>query len=272
LRGAFHKIDILFCSDMPFTVSHAAAVLPFRKLNLVWSAFIVGSMAPDFPYIVASTTYRNLGHDSPGVIFFTIPASFAALWLFHNVVKRPVIGLMPSGMQARLRPYAGDFSFQGGRRFLAITASILLGIATHIVWDSFTHAFTWPWREFPFLHHRIHLPLLGAVPGYSVAQYASTFAGMLALVVWVWFWYRSSEPATRAITPPPSRFPLGVAMFALAGGIGLSRALLVVGIPENRGRADLFLLTFGVTSLALAFWQLLLYCVLVSTRQVGTNT
>ena len=74
---------------MPFTLSHVAAVLPFRRLNLVWSAFVVGSMAPDFPYIVGSTDYRGLGHEFPGVIEFTLPASILALWLFHVAIKRP---------------------------------------------------------------------------------------------------------------------------------------------------------------------------------------
>ena len=64
---------------MPFTVAHAAAALPFRRLNLVWSAFLVGSMAPDFPYVIGTTQYRAFGHDFPGVLLFTLPASFVAL-------------------------------------------------------------------------------------------------------------------------------------------------------------------------------------------------
>jgi len=242
-------------------------------LNLVWSAFIVGSMAPDFPYVIGTTRYRNLGHHFPGLIFFTIPASYAALWLFHNIFKRPVIELMPWGMQARLQSQAGEFRFGGAARFALITASILLGIATHVVWDSFTHSFTWAWREFYWLHHRIPIPLLGSVPGYSVAQYGSTLAGMAALLVWVWLWYRKSAPAAQAAhSPRRSRFALAVVMFSLAGAVGLVRAVLIVGTPVNRGTADLFLLIFGVTALALAFWQVLLYCVLVSTRQVWTIT
>ncbi len=257
---------------MPFTVSHAAAVLPFRRLNLVWSAFIVGSMAPDFPYIVGSTRYRDLGHHFPGILLFTIPASFATLWLFHNVIKRPVIGLMPWGMQARLQSQAGEFRFGGPARGAAITASMLLGIASHIVWDSFTHSFTWAWREFYWLHHRIPIPLLGNVPGFSVAQYGSTFAGMAALVIWVWLWYRrtvpGAEPAQRS--PMNSRFLLAITMFVVAGSVGLARAVLVVGIPATRGQADRFILIISVTAIALAFWQLLLYCVLVSSRQSRT--
>ena len=89
--------QLIISLRMPFTVSHAAAVLPFRKLNLVWSAFIIGSMAPDFPYIIGKVDYRGFGHHFPAVVWFTIPAAFFALWMFHNVIKRPIVGMMPVG-------------------------------------------------------------------------------------------------------------------------------------------------------------------------------
>jgi len=259
---------------MPFTVSHAAAVLPFRKLNLVWSAFIVGSMAPDFPYIIGNTKHRDMGHHLPGLVLFTIPAAFVVLWLFHNIFKRPVIGLLPAGMQARLSAQAGEFRFGPAGRFLAISLSLLLGIASHLVWDSFTHSYTWAWREFRWLHQRVTVPWLGAVPGYALLQYASSVVGIVALALWVWLWYRDSAPVVPAAPDPPvrSRFILAVIMFAAAGIAGLGRAVLVVGAPINRGLADHFLLIFGVTSLALAFWEIVLYCVLVSAQPVRTLT
>jgi Domain of unknown function (DUF4184) len=253
---------------LPFTVSHAAAFLPFRKLNLVWSAFIVGTLAPDFPYVIGNTRYRDLGHHFPGVVLFTLPAGLVVLWLFHNVVKQPFLELLPAGMQARLRAHAGEFRFGGRRRFVAVFGSLLLGIATHLVWDSFTHSFTWPWRHIRWLRQRVNIPLVGSVPSYAALQYASSIVGMLALAVWIWSWYRNSQPDNYAANVT-SRFPAAVTMFAVAGLAGLCRAALVVGVPVNRGTADLFMLTFGVTALALAFWELVLYCVVVSSRRVS---
>src|SRR5271165_1335195 len=117
---------------MPFTVAHAAAALPFRRLNLVWSAFLVGSMAPDFPYVIGTVKYRSLGHEFPGVVLFTLPASFVVLWFFHLAIKRPVAGLLPIGVQERLSGQLGEFKFGGMARFPAIAFSIILGIATHL--------------------------------------------------------------------------------------------------------------------------------------------
>ena len=255
---------------MPFTLSHPAAALPFRKLNLVWSAFVVGSMAPDFPYIVGSTEYRALGHRLPGLIAYTLPASLAALWLFHNVIKRPVVGLFPVSVQERLHGLTGDFKFGGSSRFLAILGSIVLGVATHLVWDAFTHAYTWPWYHIHWLQGWTRIPGLGPMPRYFAMQYGSTIAGLLILGIWGWLWYRNT-PVIRTANPasrPKSRFLLAVMMLVVAGVAGFVRARVMVGAPVTAGNFDHYLLYFGLTALDLAFCEVLLYCVLVSSHQV----
>ncbi len=255
---------------MPFTLSHPAAAWPFRKLNLVWSAFVVGSMAPDFPYIVGSAEYRTLGHRFPGLVEFTLPASVAALWLFHNVLKRPVVGLFPAGVQQRLDGLNGDFEFGGLPRFLAIFASIVLGIATHVVWDAFTHAYTWPWYHFIWLEGWTRVPALGLIPRYAAMQYGSSILGVLVLGVWGLVWYRETavSSAERPEFRPKSRFTLALIMFAVAGIAGFLRARAVIGGAITPVNFDHFLLYFGLTALDAAFWQVLLYCVLVSSHQV----
>jgi len=268
LHSAILQSSEIFTA-LPFTVSHAAAFLPFRKLNLVWSAFIIGSMAPDFPYMIGNIHYRDLGHHFPGLVLFTIPAGLVVLWLFHSVVKGPVVELMPRGIQTRLRAHVGEFRFGGARRFVVVLGSLLLGIATHLVWDAFTHRYTWPWFHIHWLRQRVQIPLVGSVPNVAILQYASSAVGFLALAIWVWIWYRDAQPVADTAMPA-SRFPAAVMMFAAAALAGLGRAAFVVGLPSNRGTADLFMLNFGVTALALAFWELVLYCVLVSTRRVPT--
>jgi hypothetical protein len=254
---------------MPFTVSHAAAVLPLRRLNLVWSAVTIGSMTPDFPYILGSEN-RSLGHDFPGLIWFTIPVSLIALWLFHNVIKRPVIGLLPLGMQQRLRDQAGSFRFGGVSRFFAILGSVIVGIATHLMWDSFTHSETLPWRHIAWLREWKRVPGIGVVPACTILQYASSIGGILALAIWIAIWYRDTAHLADARPPhvAKSRFALALAIFIVAGLAGILRAVLTVGTPITIYNVDPFLMRFAVTSIALAFWQLLLYCVLMSSYQV----
>lgn len=168
---------------MPFTLSHVAAALPLRRMNPTWSALVIGSVAPDFPYILGTTAYRRLGHAFPGVLLFTFPASLGALWLFHIAIKRPVVGLLPPGFQQRLDQHLGVFRFGGPTRFAAIVFSSAVGLATHIVWDAFTHPFTWPWRRWVWLRSWIDVPLLGEIETYAVLQYASTAVGFAALAL-----------------------------------------------------------------------------------------
>lgn len=259
---------------MPFTVAHAAAALPFRKLNLVWSAFLVGSMAPDFPYVIGTTQYRALGHAYPGVLLFTLPASFAALWFYHFALKRPVAGLLPIGMQRRLNGELGEFNFGGFRRISAITFSIVLGIATHLLWDSITHAHTWLWLHIAWLRRWLDLPIAGWTPVFMVLQYASTVLGLFALVVWILLWYRDTGSVTEATALPPmtSRVSLAVTIFAIAIAAGVLRAWLMIGmLPRTLYHFDWFMLNFAVTAIAVAFWELLFYCLVMTSCQYSSR-
>ncbi len=253
---------------MPFTVSHVAAALPLRRLNLVWSAFVVGSMAPDFPYIVGSTDYRSLGHRFPGLIEFTLPASLFALWVFHTAVKRPVITLLPRGMQQRLRGQLGRFPFGGAARFMAILFSLAVGIATHVVWDGFTHASSWPGGSWLWLQRWVKVPLLGLMPMHMALQYASTVVGLAALGIWVWLWYRNTEPQPVA-GPAKANFGpwIAVAMIVVATAVAFTRASLLIGMPKSLHMTDTFFLVFGVTGIALVFWQVLIYCLMILSHQ-----
>ncbi len=256
--------------SMPFTLAHVAAVLPFRRCHLIWSAFIVGSMAPDFPYILGSVAGRDFAHRMPGLLLFTLPASFAALWLFHNVIKRPVVGLFPTAPQAKLRDEMGPFRFGGARRFLEIFLTIVGGIATHLIWDGLTHSRSWFWYHIAFLRGRLHIPYGTSVSMTAAGQYISTGVGMLALVIWIVLWYRRTDspaaPPARAVAK--SRLPLAVTMVGIAAAAGFIHAAWLVGTPTTFHTADYFMFVFAVTTMAATFWQLLVYCVLVSSHQV----
>jgi hypothetical protein len=258
---------------MPFTLSHAAAALPLRRLNLVWSAFVVGSMAPDLPYIVGTADYTRLGHHFPGVIEFTLPASLFALWLFHAAIKRPAATLLPVGMQQRLRDQLGDFQFGGPARFAAILFSILLGIATHLVWDAFTHPFTWPWLRWTWLQSWVKAPALGLRPMYMILQYASTVIGLASIGIWLVLWYRNTSPMA-TVDAANARSTSWKAVMIVAVGIvgGLVRAWQLRGVPKNLDMADSFLLVFGVTCIALVFWEVVIYCLMISSCQTWTTS
>src|SRR5664279_3640834 len=105
---------------MPFTLSHAAASLPFRRLKPVWPALISGTFAPDLQYFIQLSDDDRSGHHFPDVLLFTLPVALLVLWLFEWVVKGPAIELLPSGWQRRLHNKSAPLSFLGWRQFGSI--------------------------------------------------------------------------------------------------------------------------------------------------------
>ena len=212
---------------MPFTLSHAAAVLPFRRSGFIVSAFVAGTFGPDFEYFLLLAPRSRYGHHWPGVLFFTLPACLLALWLFHALIKKPAAALLPSSIEQRIAPYLGAFRFGGARRFLHIVLSISAGIATHILWDSFTHSHTWATQHWPILLKGFAVPIFGALPLYQILQHASTLLGLTALTLWFVAWFRAEDPRVNVPKPYPSTPTKGLRpaqKFAIVSGMVLVAA------------------------------------------------
>lgn len=183
---------------MPFTVSHAAAVLPLHawsKGRLPLAALMIGSMSPDFAYFMPFAATRIVTHDIPGLFWFCLPVGIAVWWVFVRFLERPTLALVPEPWRAGLPPPTHRISFS-----LAVRAGIavLLGAVTHLVWDSFTHFSTPVVDALPFLRDII-VPLGGVhLPLYAFLQYLSSAVGLAALGLWV---MRLRRPAARARAP-----------------------------------------------------------------------
>lgn len=254
---------------MPFTVSHTAAALPFRRARLVTSALVVGTMAPDFEYFLALKAHDRFGHTFPGVFVLTLPVSLLVLWMFHSFVKVPAAALLPQRLQSRVVVYLGKFRYWGPARFAWIVFSILVGIATHLLWDSFTHMGGYPCAHWAFLRLPVAVPILGVTPCYKVLQHSSTVLGLLSVAAWLFRWCRESAPRRSSLSTvlsPSSRKGIVVAGFVLALAGGLARALWGIGIPSDQIAFRRFIGEVVVTCMALAWWQLVGYGVLSSRR------
>jgi hypothetical protein len=255
---------------MPFTPSHVAAAFPFRRSRLVWSALIVGTMAPDFEYFLRLAPEGRHGHSLPGVFFLTLPLAIVTLWLFHKFVKVPFVELMPACLERRLIPYTMKFRFGGATRFAMIVASILVGVLTHLVWDSFTHPNGRAVLQWPLLRRHVHMPFFGGAPVYKLLQYASTIFGLAFLLVWLAAWYLSADvsslPPARESAWPTRKIMTLVAIIAVAGIGAFIAALANAGMPQNLRAVPHFLVPFVVAAIALLWWELVLLGILRSRR------
>ena len=257
---------------MPFTFAHAAAGLPLRRLPLVWSAFFIGSFAPDFEYFLWLSPQNGYGHRFPGILYLTFPVAILTLWAFHAFVREPMTRLLPIRVQQRLMASVGEFHWFGGawsgmKRFLAILTSIALGIATHILWDSFTHSDMWAAALWPELLTPYTLPVLGTRALVQLLQFGSSVMGMIAVAWWAWHWYRHTEPAHEL-----PRHRLSIAEKVILGGsmlvIATSGAIVrLTGLPAGEHTRRYLVVLLAVSVIALIWWQLVALGVLWKTTE-----
>lgn len=253
---------------MPFTFAHPAAAVPLLRPLARWgvlSALVIGSLAPDFSYFLPLGIRRSQSHSIGGLFWFCVPMGLVAYWLFHHLLARPVVDLLPAAWRARLRPVV-DAHVQPA--WSAVIVSIFVGATTHIAWDAFTHAGAPIVRVSRAL--RFHLVTLSGYPVsvYTVLQHVSTALGMALVAFWIWRWLQRAdgdrEPAPDLLTPG-WRATAIVAVLAVAATLWLeSKGLRPLREYTLRG-LQLFLrraVPLGISALSAALllyagaWQL----------------
>ena len=168
---------------MPFTISHAAAVLPLQKTRLPLAALMIGSMSPDFAYFLPGEPLREDTHSIAGIFWFCWPVSVALWLLFVRVLEQPTFALLPDRWRARFAPSEREISF---KTLALASAAVMLGAATHILWDSFTHRGTAVVDALPALHAVAFHVHGWRIRWFMVLQHLSSIVGLLTLLIWVW--------------------------------------------------------------------------------------
>lgn len=174
---------------MPFTLSHSAAVLPFlNNRRLSATGLVIGAMAPDFEYFFRMNVTGIYGHTVAGVFYFDLPVSIALAFIFHLVVKRNLIDNLPVFLQCRFEVVrAFDFTSYFRCHYFAFAASTIIGAATHIVWDGFTHERQFFVQALPSIYEGRVFVINGAhYPLWYVLQHVSTAVGGILLTWYVW--------------------------------------------------------------------------------------
>jgi len=178
---------------VPFTLSHAAAVLPgvrgdgTGRGRLIPAVLVAGSFAPDLTYYAASVVsgameFGDVTHSFAGV--FTVDVLLAwglvGVWL---LVREPLVALLPAARQPRIAsltrcgvPHARVTAALALRWYL----SAALGSLTHVVWDAFTHHDRWGMRLFPVLGEEF-----AGSPLYWYLQYGGSLIAAIVIVGFV---------------------------------------------------------------------------------------
>jgi hypothetical protein len=202
---------------LPFTLSHAAAVLPAVRTDgsgrgrLAPAVLVAGSFAPDLTYYAASVLpgameFGDVTHSFPGVFTVDVLLTWAlvGLWL---LVREPLVALLPRARQGRTAALTRCGAPRARARPSLVLwwyVSAVLGALTHVVWDAFTHLDRWGMRLFPVLGEKV-----AGSPLYWYLQYGGS---AIAAVVIVVFWVR----AVRAVPFAPGAEPTGVVALSAA--------------------------------------------------------
>ena len=202
---------------MPFTVSHAAAVLPLHRLSkhaLPLTALMVGSMAPDFGYFFSHEASRALTHSVPGLFIFALPMGLF-IWLFYVAfLEKATITLLSDRWHTRFA-HTDAITLSLVAR---ASAAIVLGAVTHLLWDAFTHRGTFATNAIPALI--APTPGFSWLPIYHLLHAVSSVVGLVILA----FWARSLHrlPAKSLIRPYKirERVRVGALWLLLAASLG----------------------------------------------------
>ena len=184
---------------MPFTLSHAAAALPLQRMlrgRAVLALLVIGSFIPDLPYFLPEPLSRINAHRLPGMILFGIPCGWLLYALWRYLLLAPIASLLPrAGAGLLLASQSQPVRVANG------TLCLLLGAASHVVWDAFTHrrgliVHVWPTLAQPLAH-------LGGedLPSYFFFQHGSTLLGFVVLFCCARRRVRNAPPDVLAAAP-----------------------------------------------------------------------
>ena len=228
---------------MPYPFAHPAAVLPLaRPLGrfAVPSALAIGSMAPDFWYLVPLLE-RADSHSLAGLAWFCLPAGLLVYALFHLLLKQPLVALVS--------PRLGRFTPASlpDVPWLAVMVSLMVGALTHVAWDALTHSYD------------------DAAQRHNWLQHASTALGTMVLAWWSWRKLRLVPAA-----PPGPLSPLARASVVL---VLLGAGALAACITAEPPAADLralrqFLRTGGIAAMQALSVALLVYCLVFQRKML----
>jgi hypothetical protein len=226
---------------MPFTISHAAVVLPFSRLLARWrllSAVVIGAMVPDFGLFFPWRMHRFETHSALGLITFCLPVGLASYWVFQDLVKTPVLEVLPEGAYARWREFSSPANVASVRQWLLAACGVLAGAVTHLVWDGFTHEGARgvrmiPWLEDPIVEIGNH-----HLAGIRLLQDGSSLIGLVVVLGFIWFGLRRGHGQAvpgRLLRPAERR--IWVLTFAIAVVVLSAAWLLWARVVEPTGHS-----------------------------------
>lgn len=251
---------------MPYTISHVAAVVPIARQLARWrmlSAAVVGSMVPDFGYLIPVPMARFETHSIVALGTFCLPLGLLSYWIFQYLMKAPLLSVLPDQAYVRWRPHAAPAPWHSPRQWLLAACGILAGSIVHLAWDAFTHENGRGVRLMPMLSDPMLQVHEHMVTGATLLQGISSLAGLVLVAAAIAYALRGGhQPVGRRLLTARER-RAWVLLFVIVT-LGFCAGFLVLDLSGNPLR------WLGIGSLAVAILRaLVVSCLLVSALLQG---
>jgi len=210
---------------VPFTPAHAVVALPFVRTPLVAAAIAVGAMMPDLPLYLRVGPGYWVTHAWWAVLPVDVPLALVLLLAWRVLLRPAIPELVPRWYVQRLPDSWRDVNagwretWAGGsiRRALVLLFSLAIGVASHLVWDAFTHEGRWGSALIPGSNSD-----LSGMPLWEWVALASSVLGLIGLCAWLQIWCTRRTPRDVTYRTPTCVRVIAVALLPLsllAGGV-----------------------------------------------------
>jgi hypothetical protein len=211
---------------MPFTLTPAAAVLPFvsaTRWRLSAVALVFGAFSPDLAY--AFGIARSISHAPMGLIPVCLPLSLVGVAWAESLLLPCLMGIVPTGLGVDWpRCFVPSGAPRSGAAWLTVVVSALIGAGTHLLWDGLTHPGWWPTT---LLYPSAGVSLLGREIHIAWLLWAAS-TGLGATILYLYLKKRFPGPRQRR-GGNTRFFSAFLWLTGLSVTIGLAWAILVRG-------------------------------------------
>jgi Domain of unknown function (DUF4184) len=210
---------------MPFPLAHPAAVLPLRRCStrhFNFPALLIGTIVPDLSYCLEKYDADLLAHSIRGCFLFSLPVGWGLMLIFYAIAE-PLASLLPAPHREALLPACR----KPDQRWFVIPLSLVIGAATHVLWDSLTHDTGWIVEHSSFLQLNLFSWEGHSFRVYRVLWHASTWISLLLLYrAYAQMLQGRTGPAASLSTDEKRRYALGALLFGLPAVGAVLTALL----------------------------------------------
>lgn len=198
---------------MPFTLSHAVLAPPIAKLSggrLPIGALAIGCMVPDLYRLLVKKEVL-INHQWHGILHPDLWVGLLFCFLWYGLYRPMIFQAIGISNPLKLHSFGQIIKF-----VFSLVIAVIIGTATHIIWDGLTHLDfrTFAFRD--FLAQPIHL-FDHIYPMHSVLQIGCSFLA-LPFLIWMAIHYILTYQQHHPISAHMHRFSfITICCSSLAG-------------------------------------------------------